>query len=404
MSSRVISWKPSFAPGFVNGAAIAATSCGARSFIRSPRFPATADGTQSGRPAAVSCVATFPACWSWIATFAPCACTRSASARRPGRNASLGNRELARDAGARRIRDRAHADDDHAGAAARALLVVALDALARVPVRLREVRPHRGQDDAVADLDRTDPARREEMLEGSLRRHSTPLHNFSAPCARVLCCAAASVSCETMRVGIALIESYRFSSDPKELGIGGLAARARCIEELGFDGILSSETAGHDPFFPLLIAAEHTTRVRLATGVAIAFPRAPMVVAQMAWDLQRLSAGRFTLGLGTQVKGHNERRYGVPWPGAPGPRMREYVACLRAIFESFQHPDAPRWFEGEHHRFTMLPPVFAPEPIEHPQIPIHIAAVNPYMSRSGRGELRRGLRASHLYAEIRQRA
>jgi probable F420-dependent oxidoreductase len=184
-----------------------------------------------------------------------------------------------------------------------------------------------------------------------------------------------------MRVGIALIESYRFSSDPKELGIGGLAARARCIEELGFDGILSSETAGHDPFFPLLIAAEHTTRVRLATGVAIAFPRAPMVVAQMAWDLQRLSAGRFTLGLGTQVKGHNERRYGVPWPGAPGPRMREYVACLRAIFESFQHPAAPRWFEGEHHRFTMLPPVFAPEPIEHPQIPIHIAAVNPYMSR-----------------------
>jgi len=184
-----------------------------------------------------------------------------------------------------------------------------------------------------------------------------------------------------VRVGIALIESYRFSSDPKELGIGGLAARARCIEELGFDGILSSETAGHDPFFPLLIAAEHTTRIRLATGVAIAFPRAPMVVAQMAWDLQRLSAGRFTLGLGTQVKGHNERRYGVPWTSAPGPRMREYLACLRAIFHSFQHPGAPRWFEGEHYRFAMLPPVFAPEPIEHPQIPIHIAAVNPYMSR-----------------------
>ena len=177
-----------------------------------------------------------------------------------------------------------------------------------------------------------------------------------------------------------MIESYRFSSDPKELGIGGLAARARCIEELGFDVLWTADTS-HNPMFPLVLAAEHTTRVGLSTGVAIAFPRAPMVVAQMAWDLQRLSEGRFTLGLGTQVKGHNERRYGVPWPSAPGPRMREYVACLRAIFHSFQHPEAPRWFEGEHHRFSMLPPVFAPEPIEHPQIPIHIAAVNPYMSR-----------------------
>ena len=184
-----------------------------------------------------------------------------------------------------------------------------------------------------------------------------------------------------MRVGIALIETYRFSSDPHELGIAGLAARARRIEEIGFDGILSSETAGHDPFFPLLVAAEHTERVRLSTGVAIAFPRAPMVVAQMAWDLQRFSRGRFSLGLGTQVKGQSERRYGVAWTSSPGPRLREYVACLRAIFESFQHPEAPRWYEGEQYRFTLLPPVFRPEPIEHPHVPIHIAAVNPYMSR-----------------------
>jgi probable F420-dependent oxidoreductase len=184
-----------------------------------------------------------------------------------------------------------------------------------------------------------------------------------------------------VRVGIALIETYRFASEPGELGIAGLAARARRIEALGFDAILSSETAGHDPFFPLLVAAEHTERVQLATGVAIAFPRAPMVVAQMAWDLQRFSKGRFTLGLGTQVKGHSERRYGVPWTSAPGPRLREYVACLRAIFESFQHPEAPRWFEGQHYRFALLPPVFCPEPIGEPRIPIHIAAVNPYMSR-----------------------
>lgn len=189
-----------------------------------------------------------------------------------------------------------------------------------------------------------------------------------------------------MRVGIALIEGYSFSRDPEELGFRGLAAGARRIEELGFDGILSSETAGHDPFFPLLIAAEHTRRVGLATGIAVSFPRSPMVTAQMAWDLQRLSGGRFALGLGTQVKGHNERRYATPWTGAPGPRMREYVQCLHAMFHTFQNPREPRWFEGEHYRFSLLPPVFAPEPIAHPKLPIHLAAVNPYMARLA-GEL-----------------
>jgi len=135
-----------------------------------------------------------------------------------------------------------------------------------------------------------------------------------------------------------------------------------------------------------LIAAEHTQRVELATGIAVSFPRSPMVVAQMAWDLQRLSHGRFALGLGTQVKGHNERRYGTPWTGPPGPRMREYIQCLRAIFATFQDRRQPRWFEGEHYRFSMLPPVFAPEAIEHPHVPIHAAAVNPYMARLA-GEL-----------------
>lgn len=193
-----------------------------------------------------------------------------------------------------------------------------------------------------------------------------------------------------MRVGIALIETYRFARASDAFGIAGLAARARCIEALGFDSILASETSGHDPFFPLLIAAEHTQRVRLETGVAIAFPRAPLVVAQMAWDLQRFSNGRFALGLGTQVKGHNERRYGVPWTGSPGPRLRDYLACLRAIFETFQHPEAPRWYEGRHYRFHLLPPVFRPEPIATPQIPIHLAALNPYLSRLA-GEVGDGL-------------
>jgi len=193
-----------------------------------------------------------------------------------------------------------------------------------------------------------------------------------------------------VKVGIALIESYSFSNAPTALGIEGLGRSARRIEELGFDGILSSETAGHDPFLPLLIAAEHTKRIGLSTGIAVSFPRSPMVIAQMAWDLQRLSRGRFALGLGTQVKGHNERRYGTPWTAPPGPRMREYVLCLKAIFETFQHPKQPRFFEGEYYKYTLAPPVFTAEPIAHPDIPIFLAAVNPYMCRLA-GELGDGV-------------
>ncbi len=169
-----------------------------------------------------------------------------------------------------------------------------------------------------------------------------------------------------------------------------IAERARTLEDLGFDGITTPE-AGHDPYLPLAIAAEHTTRVRLGTNVAIAFPRSPMVTAQCAWDLQHYSQGRFVLGLGSQIKGHNERRYSTPWPSAPGPRMREYVLCLRAIFRSFQDPKNPQYFEGKHYRFTMIPPFFNPGPIEHPAIPIQVAAVNPYMARLA-GELCEGLR------------
>jgi len=193
-----------------------------------------------------------------------------------------------------------------------------------------------------------------------------------------------------MDVWISLIENYSFTSDPQSLGIRGIAKEARRREELGFDGILSPETAGHDPFIPLAIAAEHTTRVKLFTGIAVAFPRSPMVVAQLAWDLQRLSGGRFELGLGTQVKGHNERRYGTPWVGAPGPRMREYVLCTQAIFKTFQNNKQPTHFEGKYYKYTLSPPVFTAGPIEHPHIPIHLAAVNKYMSRLG-GELGDGV-------------
>ncbi|MBK6403082.1 MAG: TIGR03617 family F420-dependent LLM class oxidoreductase [Rhodocyclaceae bacterium] len=172
--------------------------------------------------------------------------------------------------------------------------------------------------------------------------------------------------------------------------LASIAASAREAEALGFDGLTSAE-AGHDPFIPLAVAAEHTRAITLGTNVAIAFPRSPMATAQAAWDLQNLSGGRFTLGLGTQVKGHNERRYSTPWPSPPGPRMREYFQCLRAIFSSFQNPAKPSYFEGQHYRFTLLPPFFNPGPIEHPQVPLYAAAANPFMAQLA-GEICEGLR------------
>lgn len=165
---------------------------------------------------------------------------------------------------------------------------------------------------------------------------------------------------------------------------------AQRLEALGFDGVTAPE-AGHDPFLPLGIAASCTARVQLGTNVAVAFPRSPMVTAQCAWDLQQYSNGRFNLGLGSQVKAHNERRYSTAWPSGPGPRMREYLQCLRAIFASFQEPQKPTFFEGEHYRFTLLPAFFNPGPIRYPQVPLYAAAVNPYMATLA-GELCDGLR------------
>ncbi|MAE95633.1 MAG: LLM class F420-dependent oxidoreductase, partial [Deltaproteobacteria bacterium] len=142
--------------------------------------------------------------------------------------------------------------------------------------------------------------------------------------------------------------------------IAGIAAAARRCEELGFDGVTAPE-AGHDPFLPLVVAAEHTERVKLGTNVAIAFPRSPLVTAQLAWDLQHLSGGRFQLGLGTQVKGHVVRRYASEWTDPPGPRMREYLLCMKAIFETFQTGAKPD-FDGEHYHFTLMNPFFNPGP------------------------------------------
>jgi len=156
------------------------------------------------------------------------------------------------------------------------------------------------------------------------------------------------------------------------------AAAAKRAEAAGYDGVSSSELA-HDPFLPLAIAASVTERVALNTSIAVAFPRSPMVVANMGHDLQRNSNGRFELGLGTQVKGHNERRFSVPWRDPVG-RMREYMQALRAIWNCWDHGEKLN-FQGEHYKFTLMTPEFSPKASHHTPIPLSVAAVGPDMLR-----------------------
>ena len=170
--------------------------------------------------------------------------------------------------------------------------------------------------------------------------------------------------------------------------IQAVAEYASQMEEMGYDSVITPE-AGHDPFLPLMIVAEHTERLKFGTGVAIAFPRSPFSVAQMAWDLQRFSGGRFMLGLGTQVKGHNERRYSTPWPAPPGPRLRDYILCLKAIFNTFQTNERPN-YQGKWYQFTLISPFFNPGPNAN-GVPIYISAVNKYNCRLV-GELCDGIR------------
>lgn len=166
------------------------------------------------------------------------------------------------------------------------------------------------------------------------------------------------------------------------------AAGAAAAEEQGYDGVYTTENT-HDPFLPLAVGALQTKRVELATAIALAFPRSPMVVANASRDLQVASGGRFSLGLGTQVKGHNERRFSTPW-SAPAPRMREYINALRAIWACWEGGE-PLNFQGDHYRFDLMPPNFNPGPSELPTVPITVAAVGPAMLRLA-GDLADGVR------------
>jgi probable F420-dependent oxidoreductase len=174
----------------------------------------------------------------------------------------------------------------------------------------------------------------------------------------------------------------------RPLDLWSIGDDARLLEDVGYDGLVVEETKD-DPFALLTIAAGATSRLRLGTAVAMAFPRSPTITALHAWTLQKYSRGRFTLGLGSQVRGHVVRRYGMEWH-PPAAWMRDYVAAVRAVWACWQD-GTPLDHHSDHYDLTLMVPLFDPGPIEHPDVPVHIAAVNPIMA-SVAGEVADGVR------------
>ena len=169
-----------------------------------------------------------------------------------------------------------------------------------------------------------------------------------------------------------------FASTPQELGPGEIGAHAVRAEAMGFDG-LQVPDAIHDGLLLSAVALNATRSLIVGTAVLVAFARSPMVTAIAAWDLQKMSNGRFEVGLGTQIKPNIEKRYAARW-GSPVPQLREYVQAMQAIFHSFQTGDRLN-FEGEHYCLTKLQPFFNPGPIAHPDIPMLCGAVGPAMTK-----------------------
>mgnify|MGYP001275646427 CR=1 FL=1 len=172
-----------------------------------------------------------------------------------------------------------------------------------------------------------------------------------------------------------------------------LPALARFADEAGFDGVWTFETA-HEPFLPLVLAAEHSQRLSLGTSIAVAFARSPAILAYTAWDLAAFSKGRFILGLGTQVKGHNERRFGVKWE-KPVEKMREVILAVRAFWDCWQN-GAGLNFRGEFFKLTLMTPFFSPAPHDYHRIPIYLAGVNRRICQLA-GELCDGFHAHPLH-------
>jgi len=160
--------------------------------------------------------------------------------------------------------------------------------------------------------------------------------------------------------------------------LSGARDHAATVEAFGYDGIIAPEIS-HDPFLPLLMAAESTERIDLITGVAVAFARNPMLLANLGWDLQDFSDGRFILGLGSQIKPHVTRRFSMPW-SKPAARMQEMIEAIRAIWECWNNGGRLD-FRGDFYSHTLMTPMFDPGPNPHGNPPIMLAGVGPLMTR-----------------------
>lgn len=167
----------------------------------------------------------------------------------------------------------------------------------------------------------------------------------------------------------------------------GAADEAKRLRDIGYDGVYSLE-GSWDPFFPLALASEHAPELDIATGIAVAFPRNPSHIAYQAWDLQRYSKGKFYLGIGSQVKAHIERRFGVPF-SPPAARMREYILAVKAFFDCWQN-DTPLDFRGEYYTHTLMTPMFHAGKNPYGPPPILLGALGPKMTEVA-GEVADGL-------------
>ena len=170
-----------------------------------------------------------------------------------------------------------------------------------------------------------------------------------------------------------------FDASLPPMPLKDVPAVAAAAEKMGFAAIWATETQ-HNPFLASALIAEHTKRMQFGTAVAIAFARSPADLAYTAWDLAALSGGRFILGLGTQVKAHITRRFGMPWPDSVVGKLREQIAAVRAFWRTWQTGERLN-FRGEYYKLTLMSPFFNPGPIEHPEIPIYIAGVNTGLAR-----------------------
>jgi len=165
----------------------------------------------------------------------------------------------------------------------------------------------------------------------------------------------------------------------RSIPLAEVGDEARRLERMGFGALWSFETS-RDPFLPLLQVALATDRIGLGTNIAVAFARTPFSMAMTAWDLQRASRGRLLLGLGTQVRAHVERRFSTQFDH-PAARVTDFIHCLRAIWNTFQTGAKPD-YEGPYYRFKLMNEMFTGGVIDHPDIPVFLAGVNPRMARA----------------------